>query len=73
MQECLSDRKDLQISFLHCGGTVKHVQVCLNGRKDRTKQFSPLWRSCETHAGLLCARNDRESRFHHCGGLVKLV
>ena len=50
MQECLSDRKDLQISFLHCGGTVKLVQACLSGRKDDTKQFSPLRRSCEAHA-----------------------
>ena len=51
VEDCLSDRKDLQISFLHCGGTVKLVQACLSGRKDRTKQFSPLWRSCEAYAG----------------------
>ena len=51
MQECLSDRKDLQISLLHFGGTVKLVQACLSGRKDCTKQFSLLWRSCEAHAG----------------------
>ena len=52
VQDCLSGRKDLQISFLHCGVTVKLVQACLSGRKDRKKQFSPLWRSCEARAGL---------------------
>ena len=52
VQDCLSDRKDLQISFLHCGGTVKLVQACLSGRKNHTKHFSPLWRSREAGAGL---------------------
>ena len=50
--DCLSDEKGLQISFLHCGGTVMLVQACLSARKDRTKQFSSLWRSSEAYAGL---------------------
>ena len=35
VQDCLSDREDLEISFLHCGGTVMHVQAFLCARKDR--------------------------------------
>ena len=29
VQACLSVRKDLEISFHHCGGPVKFVQACL--------------------------------------------
>ena len=38
-----------------------------------TKQFSPLWWSCQPRGGLFKCRKYRESRFHHCGGPVKLV
>ena len=59
--DCLSDGKDLLTSFLHCGGTVMLVQACLRGRKDRTKQFSSLWRSSEAHASLLmCQERSRK-------------
>ena len=36
------------------------------------KQFSPMSRFCEARASLFCARKDRESSFHHCGGTVQL-
>ena len=29
VQDCLRARKDLELSFHHCGGVVKLVQACL--------------------------------------------
>ena len=33
VQDCLSVRKDLESSFLHCGSLVKFVQAGLNAGK----------------------------------------
>ena len=66
VQTCLCAGNNLQRRFHRRGGAVKHVQACLNARKDGESGIH----NC---GGLLSARKDGESGFHNCGGLVKLV
>ena len=63
--DCLSDGKDLQNSFLHCGGTVMLVQASLGVKKVRESTFHHCGGPVKLVPACLTGRNDRESRFHH--------
>ena len=67
--DCLSDGKDLQICFLHCGGPVKLMQVFLCARNDRESRFHHCGGLVKLVQDCLSARKDLQISFSTVEGL----
>ena len=73
VQAYLSDRKNVDIGFHHCGRPVKLVQACLCAGNTLQRRFNCRRVAVKHVQACLSARNDLESSFYHCGGPVKPV
>ena len=73
VQACLSNNKDGERIFHHCGSPVKLVQACLCAPNTLHLRFNRGGGALKRVQACSSSSKYGESTFHYCGSPVKLV